>query len=333
MFQIQWLDGCLILRQNPNEDALDLSIGTSYALHGLLSHKQILAHIDEVHSNDLSCIEFGMQRCSLNWTKRRPGAPYPSEEFSGKIASRLEELGISASIHAPYSIVVTSNEPGKTQFAKATMTATARVACLIGATHITFHCGSRGMGRMGLERAKIVLIEMLEARNQRNQKIEYSPEVAGKLNSLGSFHEILELAEYCGTLFTWDIAHDFARGASVTSFKELLSRLDQIESRLDFSSKRRFPIHISGIVGGKRGEKYHVPLGEGDGVPWELFLTVLKQTGFLNKCSIICESQKRDTLSKWSRITDAKKIRGFCLSNTAVTKWIPKKPALSSYLK
>ncbi|MHA2270834.1 MAG: TIM barrel protein [Candidatus Hodarchaeales archaeon] len=319
--------------QNPNDDAMDLSIGSSYALHGLLSHKQILAHIDGVHSNELSCIEFGLQRCSLNWTKGRPGAPYPSEKFARKTASHLEELGISASIHAPYSIVVTSSEPGKTQFAKATMTATTRVAGLIGATHITFHCGSRGMGRMGLERAKTVFMEMLEARNQRNQKIEYSPEVAGKVNSLGSFHEILELAECCGTLFTWDFAHDFARGASITSFKELLSRVDQIESRLDFSSKRRFPIHISGIVGGKGGERYHVPLGEGDGVPWELFLTVLKQTGFLNKCSIICESQKRDASSKWSRITDAKKIREFCLSNAAVTKWIPKKPALSSFLK
>lgn len=298
-----------------------------------MSHKQVLAQIDSVHSNELNCIEFGMQRSSLNWSKGRPGAPYPSEEFAKKIANRLEELGVSSSIHAPYSIVVTSDEPGKTQFAKATMTATARVACLIGATHITFHCGSRGMGRRGLERAKIIFMEMLEARDHRNHKIEYSPEVAGKINSLGSFHEILELAEYCGTFLTWDIAHDFARGARVTSFKELISRLDQIESRLDFSSKRRFPIHISGIVGGKRGEKYHVPLGEGDGVPWELFLTVLKQTGFLNKCSIICESQKRDDSSNWSRLTDAKKIREFCLSKEAVTKWIPNKPALSSFLE
>ncbi|MFX0114374.1 MAG: TIM barrel protein, partial [Candidatus Hodarchaeota archaeon] len=289
--------------------------------------------VEELASKNLNCVEFGMQRSSLNWSRGKPGAPFPSEAYCQKLCDLISELSLSTSIHAPYSIVITSDEPGKTQFAKATMTATTRVASYLEATHITFHCGSRGSGRKGLERAKIVLKEMLEVKNNRGYNIEYSPEVAGKVNSLGSFYEVLELAEDCGTLFTWDIAHDFARGGRVTSFKLLNSRLDEIESRLDFSSKRRLPIHISGIVGTKSGEKFHTPLDEGDGVPWELFLTVLKQTGFIDKCSIICESQAPDPPADWSRLVDAAKIRDFCLSKTLVTKWIPRKPALDAFFQ
>jgi endonuclease IV len=319
--------------RNKEEKQMHLRVGSSYSLHGLMSYEVVSKQIEEVASANLNCIEFGMQRNSLNWSRGKPGAPFPSENYCRKLHDLISELSISASIHAPYSIVITSDEPGKTQFAKATMTATARIASYLGATHITFHCGSRGPGRKGLERAKIVFKEMLQAKNSRGYSIEYSPEVAGKLNSLGSFYEILELAEDCGTLFTWDIAHDYARGGRVTSFKLLNSRLDEIESRLDISSKCRLPIHISGIVGTKAGEKYHTPLDKGDGVPWELFLTVLKETGFIDKCSIVCESQARKPSGEWSRLADARKIRDFCLSETLVTKWTPRKPALESFFQ
>lgn len=311
---------------------MDLRVGSSYALHGLISYENVSQQLKSLTLGNLNCIEFSMQRSSLNWTRGRPGAPFPSETLCKKIRGYMEKVGINASIHAPYSIVVTSDEPGKIQFAKGTMTATTRVASYLGATHITFHCGSRGPGRKGLEKAKIIFMEMIKARDNRSYDIEYSPEVAGKVKSLGSFQEILELAEHCGTLFTWDIAHDFARGGQVTSIKSLMSRLDEIESRLDVTTRRRLPIHISGIVGTRAGEKYHTPLSEGDGVPWKLFLTALKETGFLDKSGIICESSSLDSSSNWSRHDDAKKIREFCISKELVTKWIPKKPTLNAFL-
>jgi len=309
-----------------------LRIGPSYGLHGLMSFEEISKKARGISANDLNSLEFGIQRCTLNWAKGRPGSPYPSETFCQKLRELNQSLDLTSSVHASYSVVLTSDDPGKTQFAKATMTATARVATYLGATHVTFHCGSRGPGTKGLQRAKNVLKEMLEARDKRGTKIEYSPEVAGKVNSLGSFHEILELAECCGTLFTWDVAHDFARGGQVTTFNALNARLEAIEARLDVSSQRRLPIHISGIVRGKAGERYHTPLKEGDGVPWRLFLSALKQVGFLERCSIICESKARQLSDNWSRLIDTKRIREFCLSNQIVDKWTPKKPALDTFL-
>ncbi len=311
----------------------EICVGISQGFHGLTSFENIKSTIKQIPENNLNYIEFGFQRCTLNWSKGKPGAPFPNQDICSKLRTIAQESNLIFSIHAPYSIVTTSYEPGKTQFAKASMTATAKAAHTIGATHITFHCGSRGPGRRGLERSKIILKEMIEVRNDRNISVDYCPEVAGKVNSLGSFHEILELAEHCNTLFTWDIAHDFARGGHVTSFDSIQSRFTEIESRLDISSHRRLPIHISGIFRTSAGEKSHAPLGKGDGVPWKLFLSVLKQNGFTNLVSIACESKALEQSAEWKRTDDAKKIRDFVKSDEIVSYWTPPKPALDAFLK
>ncbi|MFX1562589.1 MAG: TIM barrel protein [Promethearchaeota archaeon] len=261
--------------------------------------------------------------------KPRGGVPgYPSQERATKIGEKLQEFHVS--IHGPYVISLTTTEKSRLRNSRAHMTICLRLGERVGATHVTFHPGSRRSGRGVKQRVVTRLKEIVARCEEEEISVMPAPEVAGKIVGFGSFEEMCEVASEVGCLFCWDVAHDFARGGDVTTEKGLLRRLELIEKAIDLS-RWRLPVHISGIWAGRRGEIRHAPLDEGSGTPWKLFLSVLKEQRFLDKVSMICESKsdERDDFD-W-RVEEALKLKTFIKSQKIEKDYEPARPLLTRF--
>lgn len=261
---------------------------------------------------------------------RRRGAPsYPSRERAAKIGKQMEDFQLS--IHGPYTISLTTKDPKKLRNSRAHLTRCLRLADAVGASHVTFHAGSRRGGQTVRDRVQQRLQEVMAKCDVENIAAVPAPEVAGKIASFGDFEEVCTVAGNAGCLFCWDVAHDFARGGDVISEGGLLRRLELVEQHIDLS-RWRLPVHISGILAGRRGEMRHTPLDKGSRVPWRLFLSVLREQRFLDKVVIICESKatKRDGLD--FRIEEAIKLKSFVDSGQIDKEYRPPRPQLTQFI-
>lgn len=261
---------------------------------------------------------------------RHRGAPkYPSRERAAKIGKQMEDFQLS--IHGPYTISLTTKDPKTLRNSRTHLTLCLRLADALGASHVTFHAGSRRGGSVVRERVQQRLKEVMAKCEGENITAVPAPEVAGKIASFGDFEEVCTVAGNAGCLFCWDVAHDFARGGDVISETGLLRRLELIEQHIDLS-RWRLPVHISGILAGRRGEIHHTPLDEGSGVPWRLFLSVLREQRFLDKVVIICESKatKRDGFD--FRVEQALKLKSFVDSGQIDKEYRPPRPQLTQFL-
>jgi endonuclease IV len=259
----------------------------------------------------------------------RGGLPgYPSKERARTIGNQVQELHVS--IHGPYIISLTTTEKGKLRTSRAHMTRCLHMADLVGATHVTFHPGSRQRGAKTKTRVMQRLKEIMVKIDNDGISSVPAPEVAGKIAGFGTFDEICDVAGEAGCLFCWDFAHDFARGGDVTSEGGILRRLERIEREIDLS-RWRLPIHLSGIFANRRGEVRHAPLDGGNKVPWRLFLSVLREQRFLDKVSIVCESKSNDRDSLDFRVEQANLIKEFIESEQIKKEYVPTRPSLAQF--
>ena len=291
----------------------------------------VLKTFELYRQNGLNAIETLFLNCVLGTSKgeKRSVLYYPSTEQAQFISSKLTDFSVS--VHGPYAMSLTATNPKQIKVTKAHFTRNLKLADILNATHLTFHCGSMKHRNGSEERVKRRLKEIMELRNEKGYKTMPAPEIAGKIGSFADFHTILRVASEAGCLFCWDISHDFVRGGSVTTEAGLLKRLELIDDHIDLANYK-LPIHISGIVGGKKGEKKHTLLDKGSGIPWKLFLSVLKQQNYLDKVVIICESkveEKRDR--KKYRIQDVLKMKDFLESEEIVKKYDSKKSRLDAF--
>jgi endonuclease IV len=259
----------------------------------------------------------------------RGGLPgYPSEERAAGIGKQLQEFHVS--IHGPYVISLTTTEKGKLRTSRAHMTRCLHLADAVGATHVTFHPGSRHGGMAVKTRVKERLQQIMAKAEDEGINAVPAPEVAGKIAGFGNFDDTCTVAGEAGCLFCWDFAHDFARGGEVTSETGILRRLELIERNIDLS-RWRLPVHLSGIVAGRRGEVRHAPLEGGSNVPWELFLSVLREQRFLDKVSIVCESKSEDENGLDFRLKEALLLKSFIESGRIEKEYQSSRPSLSQF--
>ncbi|MFX1299310.1 MAG: TIM barrel protein [Promethearchaeota archaeon] len=259
----------------------------------------------------------------------RSGLPgYPSQERATDIGQLLKEFHIS--IHGPYVISLTTTEKGKLRTSRAHMTRCLHIADAVGATHVTFHAGSRQGGSSVKTRVKERLQQIMVKAEEEGINAVPAPEVAGKIAGFGNFKDTCTVAGEVGCLFCWDFAHDFARGGDVTTETGILRRLELIEQNIDLA-RWRLPVHISGIVAGRRGEVRHAPLEGGSNVPWELFLSILREQGFLDKVSIVCESKSEEVNDLDFRVKEALLLKSFIESGQIVKDYQTTRPSLSQF--
>ncbi len=298
-------------------------IGTAIAFHRYSAQEDLEIKIQNYREKKLGAIEFGWNLCTLGpvgKTNKSKQLFFPSK---GQVSLVLEKSkNLRRSIHAPYTISLTTDNKKILTSSKRYITRVSTLGDLLQASHFTFHAGAAT--REGVPQLTKALKEVLEKFEKRNVKILPSIEVAGKIRNFGGFSEVLQVASDVGCLFTWDFAHDYVRGGYVTTEEAILARLEEIDNSSLNLNNHYLPIHISGIVGGPFGEKYHTSLNKSD-IPWQLFLSVLKEQNFLKKVTIICES-------KLKNLEDEQIIIDFLKSGELVKKWFPKKSRLDAFL-
>lgn len=312
---------------------MTISLGVSFGVSRFLSQERVSKKIQEFSKNGITAIEFGLLNCVLGKSKIPGTVPYPSENQIKAMLEVLSPEEFYLSVHGPYRISATTEEPKKLQYSKSNLSKSLLIADWFGAHHVTFHAGSfkRKHNNAHVQR---VLTEWEAWRQHKGYNAKMAPEVGGKYNSFADFFTLVEIAgtiDNC--LITWDISHDFARGGNITTEEGVLNRLSLLD-QFDLNTRNRLPMHFSGMEVGKAGEKHHTLLDHGTGVPWKLVFSVLKEQKYLDKVSLICES-KVPTKEKiqGDSLSDITRAREFLESDELVKSYKGKPGHLDYYFK
>lgn len=190
-----------------------------------------------------------------------------SREMAGKLGEQAAANDIFLSIHAPYYINMSSEEPEKRENSKRYIMETLEAASWMGAKRIVVHTGScsRVSREWALKTATQVLAETItEADSAGFSDITICPEVLGKLNQLGSLEEILTMCKIDERLIpTVDFGHLHARGMGcMKELRDFEQALDKIENALGSERLKRLHCHFSRIEYTASGEKKHWSLAD-----------------------------------------------------------------------
>ncbi|MHA1215309.1 MAG: TIM barrel protein [Candidatus Hodarchaeales archaeon] len=313
-----------------------LSIGISTSISRFTSARSSEKKIDSILKEEvLNAVEFGLLNCVIGKMNIPGTIPYPSEKQISRIKERLTPDKYYLSVHGPYRISATSDDPKKLRYSKSNLSASLKVADLLEAKHLTFHAGSFKKDRYDTSRVKGILREWEEWRQEKGFKAKLAPEVGGKYNSFADFFTLVELVgSIDNMLFTWDISHDFARGGKIMTEGGVLRRLERLDETLELNEKNRLPVHFSGMEVGKKGEKNHTLLDRGAGVPWKLVFSVLREQNYLSKLNLICESKVpkgKEKILKGNAISDAMRVYEFLKSGEVVRVYKGKPNMLDYY--
>ncbi|SHE91862.1 TIM barrel protein [Desulforamulus putei] len=189
------------------------------------------------------------------------------EEMARELGERARRYGVALSIHAPYYINLSTEEPDKKVKTKGYILDSLRAARWMGATTVVFHPGGGpGVDRRGaFDRAKVLFKEILqEAAMEGLDDILLAPETMGKINQIGSLDEILELCALGEQVVPCvDFGHLNAVTQGGLKSKEDYARvLDKIAGALGKEAVTRLHIHFSPVEFTKAGEKKHWTLKE-----------------------------------------------------------------------
>jgi len=178
----------------------------------------------------------------------------------GKIA---KEKGISLSLHAPYYISMSSVEEEKRLNSVNYILASARAVNAMGGNRIIVHTGSCGKisREYALELAIDTMKIALEAlKNENLGHIHICPETMGKVNQLGTLHEVVELCKIDESLIPCiDFGHLNARDLGVLkTIEDFDGIFKTIKNELGSDRLNNFHSHFSKIEYTTGGEKRHL---------------------------------------------------------------------------
>ncbi len=180
-----------------------------------------------------------------------------------KIGAQAAEHGVLLSVHAPYFINLSSDEPERRQKNEAYILQSCQVAGWLGADRIVVHCG----GLSGRTRVQALnnsiqgLAAILRAmEDQGFGGVCLCVETMGKQNVMGSLEEVAAICQSDERLAPCiDFGHLNARGQGcLQTAEDYLRALEYLESALGRQRIQRFHVHFSHIEYGKGGEIRHL---------------------------------------------------------------------------
>lgn len=179
------------------------------------------------------------------------------------LPSLAKEHGITLSLHTPYYISLSGENPETREKSIGYILESARAADAVGAEKIVVHSGSAA--KISRELAMSYATETLKkAQNALDDEglshIIICPETMGKINQLGTLEEVMRL---CGVderfLPCVDFGHLNARTlGGIRTKADYAALLDTIENALGFDRASRMHVHFSKIQYTAGGEKMHL---------------------------------------------------------------------------
>ena len=185
-----------------------------------------------------------------------------SEEKAIELGKEAESNNIELSIHAPYFISLSSEDPQKRDNSVKYIIDTLKAAKFMKAKRIVVHCGtsSKRDRKIAHELQKETLLKAInEAKNQKLNHIYICPETMGKINQLGTIEEVVNLCKLNDILLpAVDFGHLHARElGGLNVYNDFLRIFDEIENGLGIDRLKNFHIHYSRIEYTDGGEKKH----------------------------------------------------------------------------
>lgn len=216
------------------------------------------------------------------------------EQKATELGTLAKEKNISLSLHAPYYISMSSTEEQKRLNSINYILDSARAVKAMGGNRIVVHTGS--CGKIDRDTALALAIDTMKKSvrtldDNGLSDIRICPETMGKINQLGTLHEVLELCKVDERLIPCiDFGHLNARThGSLADYGDFEKIFDSIENELGNSRLKEYHAHFSKIEYTEGGEKRHLTFADSTfGPDFEpmIELTLKKD------CSptIICES-------------------------------------------
>lgn len=221
------------------------------------------------------------------------------EDKAKQLGNIAKEKGITLSLHAPYYISMSSVEEEKRLNSVNYILASARAVNAMGGDRIIVHTGSCGkISRVkALELAIDTMKISLDAlKSEGLSHIHICPETMGKVNQLGTLHEVMELCKIDESLIPCiDFGHLNARDLGViNSIEDYDAILTEIKNSLGSERLNCFHSHFSKIEYTNGGEKRHLTFEDTVyGPDFEPLLELVYKYG-LNP-TFICESAGTQT--------------------------------------
>ncbi len=219
------------------------------------------------------------------------------EEFARKLGEAARAANVALSIHAPYYINLSTEDPEIKQRTKGHIMKSLRAADWMGASVVVMHPGG-GSGKNRLENFKRgfnCLKEICrEIEAEGLSHIKLAPETMGKINQLGSLDEVLELCTAADFVVPCvDFGHLHAVSLGGLTEKDAFEKiLQKIAAALGREALQNLHIHFSPIEFTKGGEKKHRTVPETEFGPDFTPLAELICEYQLTP-AVICESQGR----------------------------------------
>ncbi|MBQ6815664.1 MAG: TIM barrel protein [Clostridia bacterium] len=215
-------------------------------------------------------------------------------EKAEQLGALAKEKNITLSLHAPYYISMSSVEEEKRLNSVNYILASAKAVNAMGGNRIIVHTGS--CGKIPRETALDLAIDTmkiaLKALDENGlSHIRICPETMGKINQLGTLHEVLELCKLDERLLPCiDFGHLNARTlGGLKTYSDFENIFNSIENELGISRLKEFHSHFSKIEYTTGGEKKHLTFD--DNIFGPNFEPVMELTA-KKQCSpiFICES-------------------------------------------
>lgn len=185
------------------------------------------------------------------------------EDKARQLGVIAKEKGITLSLHAPYYISMSSVEEEKRLNSVNYILASARAVNAMGGDRIVVHTGS--CGKISREKALELAIDTMKIsldalKSEGLSHIHICPETMGKVNQLGTLHEVMELCKVDDSLIPCiDFGHLNARDLGVIKSKDDYDAiLTEIKNNLGSDRLNCFHSHFSKIEYTNGGEKRHL---------------------------------------------------------------------------
>ncbi|MDD1777587.1 MAG: TIM barrel protein [Candidatus Helarchaeota archaeon] len=242
--------------------------------------------IDLCQKNQYSALELEFVRITTT--------EYPASKTLEELAKYAKQKNVSLSVHGSLYINLAAIADNKINLAKEHIRQGVRIAKAASA-NLIFHAGYfQKLAHDAAIQKAIVLLNSLEIPADDCARIFL--ETPGKLNSIGSLPELLQIAEQTHVQIGIDWGHYYARskGKSLKETDEILEVLGLLEKEID---QKYFHMHISGIEFTQKGEKRHLSFTKSE-FPLELVIQAFQNVGYAG--TLICESPRR-----WKGDTDS----------------------------
>lgn len=185
-----------------------------------------------------------------------------SKDKAIELGEEAKAYDIKLSIHSPYFISLSSEDPDKRENSVRYIIDTLKLAQYMGAGRIVVHCGaaSKMDRKLAHELQKETISKVIEQSKELDLNgIQICPETMGKMNQLGTVEEVVDLCKLDECLLpAIDFGHLNSRSlGGLVKYEDFLRIFEVMENELGIDRIKNFHVHYSRIEFTAGGEKKH----------------------------------------------------------------------------